>query len=185
MPSRLQRPKPTDPAPRGPLTPAHVACEYRIAAWRDSKLPISAVIQWQTRSAYHHVGLVRPDQSIVEATWPRVTDQNRLHPADDHVDLFTFRKWTGWSLVHWEALDEWMSDRIGAPYDAGGALGFLLKWREKADKRWFCSELLGEGVLVVCRKYKLPFPGLQARIASQYIDPYDCVKSLAVEPFLP
>lgn len=44
MPSRLQRPKPTDPAPRGPLTPAHVACEYRIAAWRDSKLPISAGI---------------------------------------------------------------------------------------------------------------------------------------------
>lgn len=186
MPSpfhRPRRPKDDAPLPSVRRSAEHTAECYRIGAWRDSPTVIGAGIRWQRRTRYQHVGLIRPDQSIVEATWPRVTDEHFLNPGDSGVDFFTFRSWTGWDEDHWRALDDGMSREIGCGYDLGGVLNFLTKWREKEDRKWFCSELLAQKVADVCLAHDLPFEGLQARIAPQYMDPYTCVQSLALERF--
>lgn len=187
---RRSKTPPTSAAARY-LTEAHRPGRYRIGAWADGTTPVARGIHMFSRSRYQHVGLIRPTNGIVEATWPKVTDKGYLDPMDAQVEFFTFRPWTGWGDPHWQELDAAMTNEVDDRYGLREILGFVFLRSVGENQTWICSELLAYGVAEVCKRSQQPgswlpwldFEGLQARVGPAYMDPYDCVKSLALTPF--
>jgi hypothetical protein len=144
---------------------------HRIGFWRD-KSAIAYAIQTQTRSIYNHCGLITPQGTVIEATFPRTRERafSRWEPCDTFViDGAVQDQWlTVESFMRGEA-------RLKTPYDIRGVLRFVSKVPHRENGKWFCSEL----VFYACQ-----LAGIQLldRIGAEQVSPGHLVTSPLLLP---
>lgn len=102
----------------------------------------SKLIQWQTRSAYSHAGILLPDGRFVESREGHgVRVVRGLQMAHhEQVDLFEVQV----TETQADEIDQFLTEQDGKPYDWTMVARFVSRRqanRESAGK-WFCSELV-------------------------------------------
>ena len=116
-----------------------------VALYRGKSV-VSRLIRWQTRSQYSHAALLLPNGSVLES-WHRggVSHNHGLgacHTPGTEVDLFAVESSKGFALVDWARTLDFAFAQIGHTYDYRSVARFLSRRAEKADGKWFCSELV-------------------------------------------
>ncbi len=106
----------------------------------QGKSLISWAIRWQTRSKYSHVAIQLDDGSVIEA-WHKggvrhVPSISTLHKKGTSVDIYSIQK----PFVS-SAAETWLLKQVGKKYDYGAVARFISRRNERADDKWFCSEL--------------------------------------------
>jgi hypothetical protein len=125
-----------------------------IAFYRGTSI-LSRLIKWFNWSRWSHVSWIEwdGDKSEIEAWQPTV--QHVKHWGDNHtkgtrVDLFDLQD--PLSEDEHANLLAFLTSEIGCGYDYFGIVGFILRIKGPARKRWFCSELIFEGLLHAKRR---------------------------------
>lgn len=98
---------------------------------------ISSLIRFQTRGAYSHAALMRPDGMIIES-WP-----------GKGVQLKVLKDWAGIDTyavpltpMQWRTALAFAEQQIGSGYDYWGVIRFIDRRNMPDNKKWFCSELV-------------------------------------------
>ena len=138
--------------------------------------PISRTIRWITRGPWSHASLLRPDNMVLEAVWPRV----RLLPfavwvkpmKPSNFQIFTVETTAPQS----EDVCAYALAQVGKPYDLIGDLHFLTRqgYADQPDTKWFCSELVFES-------FREAGIHLFARTEGWQVDPQLLARSTLVE----
>lgn len=136
---------------------------WAIGAWRN-RSPLAYAIQTWTRSVYNHVGLVTPENVVIEATWPRVRE--RMLKPGERVDFFTLDL----SDEKWMEVERFMRSQVGVKYDVRGLLRFVTRVPHSENGKWFCSELVFHALQRVGVQ-------LQERIGAEQVPPFGVVMS--------
>ncbi len=101
---------------------------------------VSSLIRWQTRCAYTHAAILRPDGQVLEA---REFAGVQLVPyavrPGEIVDHFRV---AGLTAQQWREVLDFGERRLGRGYDYLGVLRFLSRRSGGNPDRWFCSELV-------------------------------------------
>ena len=128
--------------------------------------PISRTIRWLTWGDWSHASLLTPDNTVIEAVWPRV----RTLPFAEWVQgvaakdfqIFTVQT----TVAQTEDVIAFAHEQVGKHYDLAGDLHFLIRknYAQEPDDRWFCSEL-------VDRCFKEAGVELFARTEAWRVDP--------------
>jgi len=103
---------------------------------------ISALIRWQTRSAYSHAALLFDDGWIIEAWQGAGVRRKRL---DDWTNVEAFDI-PGITSVHVTDAWKFATEQIGSGYDYWSVLRFIDRRHMPENKKWFCSELVFEAL---------------------------------------
>ena len=99
---------------------------------------ISSLIRWQTRGAYSHAAILRPDGTIIES-WQgagvRIKDITDWRGVDRFdVPLMSPEMWAS-ALTFADSM-------VGSGYDYWAIARFVSRARMPDNQRWFCSELV-------------------------------------------
>ena len=104
---------------------------------------LSRLIRWFTWSPYSHAAWICRDGTVIEAWLPggvqRVDSISINHRPGTQVDLFDIE---GLTDAQRDSIEKDLADRLGAPYDLLGLLGFLTRERMETHRAYFCSELV-------------------------------------------
>lgn len=110
---------------------------YKGTSW------LSRLIRWFTWSQYSHAAWICRDGTVIEAWLPggvqRVDSLSTNHRDGTMVALFEVEGLTDGQR---EQIERDLADRLGAPYDVLGLLGFLTRERMEKHNAYFCSELV-------------------------------------------
>lgn len=100
--------------------------------------PGSLLIRLATFSAWSHVGIVYPNDRVLEARFPRV----RVTTLDDFKRHYPRHAVVTLPCRDDRAALDWAMAQVGKLYDLGGLLAIPFQQRDwQSDGRWFCSEI--------------------------------------------
>lgn len=125
-----------------------------IAFYRGTSI-LSRMIRWFNWSIYSHVSWIEwdGDKSEIEAWRPkvqRVAHWGANHKPGTRVDLYQVSPELS-EDAH-ANLVAFLTSELGCGYDYFGIVGFILRIKGPARKRWFCSELVFEALLHAGRR---------------------------------
>ena len=127
----------------------------RIALYKGTSI-VSRIIKFFTRSEYSHVAIILDNDKVIEAwngtkdklifkrTKDLLTNLSTDHTPDTEVEIYELPIPID---VRVKAFD-FYNAQVVKKYDLAGALGqplFIIKTHDK--NKWFCSELLVEGLI--------------------------------------
>lgn len=98
---------------------------------------VPALIKFQTRSTRSHARLVFSDDTVIEATWPRVRFSIWTF---DEGELYSVETTKEQEKIMWE----FAKAQIGKPYDLTMVVRFVTRQQatRASSGKWFCSELV-------------------------------------------
>jgi len=96
----------------------------------------SKIIRALTWSEWSHVAILLDDDTVVEATWPKVRHVPLATLLASHTEYAIVRYHGGVSVAD-AALSQ-----VGKPYDVLALFGFLVHRNWQSTGKWFCSELV-------------------------------------------
>ena len=108
--------------------------------YTNSNLPLSYVIRFLTWSEWSHVGILTPENTVIDSHIARkgVTEQSFSDFISSDIDKYEIKVY--------DSIPDNVYDiartQIGKPYDWTAVCGipFRRNWQE--DDSWFCSELV-------------------------------------------
>lgn len=100
---------------------------------------VSALIRWQTRSAYSHAAILLPDGETIIEAWQFKGVQERKLTDWQGIDAFMVPSMDDWQ---WAKAVEHARQQIGKPYDYRGVFRFLTRSEADDNGKLFCSELV-------------------------------------------
>lgn len=120
--------------------------------------PFARGIRWFTRGAYSHAALRFPNQTVIEAVWPRVRELPFVSWAATmergSYDIFTLDA----TQLDTALIYTYAHAQVGKSYDLVGDLHFVTRqdYATQPDDKWFCSELAFEacfatGIVLLAR----------------------------------
>jgi uncharacterized protein YycO len=109
--------------------------------------PLSWAIRSFTRTDYSHAAWILPNGTCIEA-WHPGGVRHRYSPYAGHTrgTLVDYYGLSGMDAAKRQAVEDFLLDEIGEPYDIGGVLRFVTRRRAANAKAWFCSELVVEAL---------------------------------------
>lgn len=112
---------------------------------------ISRLIQAQTAGPYSHAAWLCADGRVIEAhagVGVVVSPTPFTRNGGSVLDLYAVNGLTARAA---EAVESWMLERVGRGYDYVAIARFLSRINRNNEERWFCSELVAEGLEAVGR----------------------------------
>lgn len=100
---------------------------------------VSRAIRLYTWGDWSHVGVLLPDNTVIDSTLTYKGVSQRSLEQFQSED-------SKWEIIEHQGLSEeligFMKQQIGKPYDFTGILGLPFRKDWENDDRWFCSELI-------------------------------------------
>lgn len=99
----------------------------------------SLLLRFATWSSWSHVGIVTPDQTVIEAAAFHGVVERPLDEFIAGVSRYSVRII---DVPDEAAAIEWARSQVGKGYDWAGVIGLGLRREWDQPQAWFCSELL-------------------------------------------